>query len=815
MHFLPHVLRNKLIAVVCTTLSLILLLAVVLADRQQVIAQGGQLGASISQKVSVPSSMRSSPFNVDRYLTIPEGFTISVYARVSNARFMAIAPNGDLLVSQPNSGKVLLVRPGSGGSDPVISDFASGLRRPHDIVFHSIGATTYVYIAETHQINRYIYNNGDTTAHDRQIVISGLPDNSTPELRGAYGHELKNIALDSNHNLYVSIASTCNACLSDTTSNPVRGAIYIYNADGTGGRLFARGLRNAEGLAFVPGTNDLWVVVNNRDNIAYPFDDGTGNYGRVVSWYVDNHPPEEFTRVRDGGNYGWPFCNPNPDTASGMDNMPFDRDYELNRNGQVDCATMDRINKGIQAHSAPLGLSFLQNTQFPAAYRNGVVTALHGSWNRTTPTGYKVIYFPWNSTTGTPGTQIDLVTGWLINGSSWGRPVDAVVDLQGNLFISDDASGTIYKLAPQQNAPTATPTTYVAPTFVPYTSTPQTGTPVIPPTATSTPTASPTPSFTPTLTYTASPTASSTLSPTNTIAPTQQTGSGTGLRGLYFDSIDFTSYVLGRVDTTVNFNWGSGSPHGSVAADTFSIRWTGYIEPRYSETYTFYTISDDGIRVWVNGQQIINNWTDHPRTENSGTISLQAGQKYTIKVEFYENGGLAEAQLLWSSLTEPKALVPQTALYPDVMVSQLTVNDTVNAGKWSIQPGLTTGLLAYGDRQPPQYSPGYSFSFIPAQLNGAMWIRAANSSKSYTGANLVSFVLSQSADVYVAWDDRTNPPGWLSASWTNTGLKLSVWEAGGSNAIRSFTLYKKRFDAGQVTLGAANTSTNNYITIIQ
>lgn len=406
------------------------------------------LGASVSTQVEVPISMRFAPFDTDRYLNLPPNFAIAVYARIDKARFMAIAPNGDLLVSQPSTGKVLLVRP-NGSGDPVITDFVTGLRNPHDIVFHTIGATTYVYISESHQINRFVYNLGDTTAHDRQIVVTGLPDNSTPELQGVYAHALKNIALDANHNLYVSIASTCNACLSDTTSDPIRGAIYQYSAEGTNRRLFAQGLRNAEGLAFVPATNDLWVVVNNRDNIAYPYNDGSGNYGKVIPSYVDNHPPEEFTRVRDGGNYGWPFCNPNPDTPNGVDNMPFDRDYEFNADGHVDCSTMDRISKGIQAHSAPLGLTFWQGTNFPSLYRDGAVVGLHGSWNRATKTGYKVAYFPWDSTNQVPGTQVDLVTGWLNEATQevWGRPVDMVVNQQGNLLISDDYSGTIYQLS--------------------------------------------------------------------------------------------------------------------------------------------------------------------------------------------------------------------------------------------------------------------------------------------------------------------------------------------------------------------------------
>jgi glucose/arabinose dehydrogenase len=403
-------------------------------------------GASVRTKVNVPASMRSAPFDVDRYLNVPPDFEISVYARVAGARFMAVAPNNDLLVSVPGQGKVVLLRPNSNG-DPQRFDFATNLRRPHDIVFHNINGTTWVYIAETHQINRYVYTAGDTAAQGRQVIISGLPDGSTPELRGAYGHELKNIALDGNNKLYVSIASTCNACLSDTQSDPLRGAIYQYDADGSNRRLFANGLRNAEGLAFIPGTNELWVVVNNRDNIAYPYNDATGNYGKIIPAYVDNHPPEPFTRVRDGGHYGWPFCNSNPDSPSGMNDMPYDPDYELNRDSsRFNCATADKINKGIQAHSAPLGVLFLQDTKFPTAYSKGAVTALHGSWNRTRKTGAKVIFFPWQAQT--PGDQIDLVTGWIDENRQdyWGRPVDIAVDLQGGMFISDDDSGTVYRL---------------------------------------------------------------------------------------------------------------------------------------------------------------------------------------------------------------------------------------------------------------------------------------------------------------------------------------------------------------------------------
>ena len=406
-----------------------------------------QLPAPASVTLTVPAALAGAPFDAPRTLQVPAGFTIAVYARVPGARFMALTPEGGLLVSQPGAGKVSLVRPGGAGGPPVVTDFVTGLRQPHDMVFHAIGGTTYLYVSESNQINRYVWHAGDRTGQNREVVITGLPDASTPELKGNYGHQLKNIALDGNHKLYVSIASTCNACLSDTQSDPVRGAIYQYDADGTNRRLFARGLRNAEGLAFVPGTTTLWVAVNNRDQTPYPFDDGTGKYGQVLPDYVDNHPPDEFTQVNDGANYGWPFYNPNPD--AGLDNMPFDRDYDWNRDGHVPLAGMTRISKGIPAHSAALGLTFLQGTGFPAAYNNAAVIALHGSWNRTAPAGYKVVYFPWNAATQAPGAQQDLVAGFSgpSLGSAWGRPVDTAVDPQGGLLISDDQSGTIYRLS--------------------------------------------------------------------------------------------------------------------------------------------------------------------------------------------------------------------------------------------------------------------------------------------------------------------------------------------------------------------------------
>jgi glucose/arabinose dehydrogenase len=138
---------------------------------------------------------------------------------------------------------------------------------------------------------------------------------------------------------------------------------------------------------------------------------------------------------------------------------------------------------------------------------------------------------------------------------------------------------------------------------------------------------------------------------------------GNGLAATYYDNANFTGATVSRVDPTVGLDWGTGAPAPGIGADTFSVRWTGQVQAQFSQTYTFYTQSDDGVRLWVNGQPLVNNWTDHAVTENSGTIALVAGQRYNVTMEFYENGGFAVARLLWSSPSTPKAVVPTSQLF--------------------------------------------------------------------------------------------------------------------------------------------------------
>jgi hypothetical protein len=138
---------------------------------------------------------------------------------------------------------------------------------------------------------------------------------------------------------------------------------------------------------------------------------------------------------------------------------------------------------------------------------------------------------------------------------------------------------------------------------------------------------------------------------------------GTGLNGEYYDNMNFTQRKLTRTDATVNFDWGTGSPNAAIGADTFSVRWTGQVQPQFSQTYTFYTRTDDGVRLWVNGQLLVDKWIDQGPTEWSGTIALTANTKYNFQVDYYENGGGAVAQLSWSSSSTPKAIIPQSRLF--------------------------------------------------------------------------------------------------------------------------------------------------------
>jgi YVTN family beta-propeller protein len=237
--------------------------------------------------------------------------------------------------------------------------------------------------------------------------------------------------------------------------------------------------------------------------------------------------------------------------------------------------------------------------------------------------------------------------------------------------------------------------------------------------------------------------ATTTSTPVNITVTTAPTG-GTGLTAQYFNGVDFNTLALTRVDPTVNLDVGDLSPAAGVGIDNFSVRWNGQVQPLYTQTYTFYTNSDDGVRLSVNGQQIINNWTDHGPTEDIGTIALTAGTKYDITMEFYERGGGALATLSWSSTSQAKQIIPQSALYPTGGVTTLSPPQITGSGAgnttanliWTSVNGAAGYRIRYGTTSGtytqtmdvgvvttatiPNLTNGLTYYFVVAAVNGTV-----------------------------------------------------------------------------------------------
>jgi glucose/arabinose dehydrogenase len=234
------------------------------------------------------------------------------------------------------------------------------------------------------------------------VIITDLPPGGA--------HTTRTVLFGADGRLYIAAGSSCNVC--DET-DPHRAAVWVFEADGIGGRLFARGLRNAVGLALNPWTGEIWATNNGRDFLG------------------DDSPPETVYVVQDGRNYGWPRCH------AGVIVDP-------NMGGPGACSGVEKPIVEMQAHTAPLGLAFYTAEQFPPQYR-GLFIALHGSWNRSVPVGYKVVYVPLLDGR-VAGPAEDFATGWLRpDGSSWGRPVGVTVAADGSLLVSDDKGGFIYR----------------------------------------------------------------------------------------------------------------------------------------------------------------------------------------------------------------------------------------------------------------------------------------------------------------------------------------------------------------------------------
>lgn len=406
--------------------------------------------ARVSTTVSVPSALRAAPFGTARKVTVPAGWKVSVWARPQSARLLAFAPDGRLLVSRPKHGIVTRLTPNTRGR-PTSSTLLRGLRQPHGLAFD--GST--LYVAESHRVSAYTYRAGRLSG--RRTVLSGLPDAKSPDLKGAYAHALKSIAVGTDHALYVSVGSTGNASASDRSASPQRATILRVPPGGGKATVFARGVRNGTGLA-VAADGGVWTAVNNRDNVAYPYNrdytgDGRSDRGKVITSYVNDHPMEPLAKLTRGRDLGWPYCNPDPDVRPGVkgtafdySNRPFVRDVQTNANGaKLNCSRLKNVEQGLGAHSAPLGLSFT-SSGLPG-YGQGALVGVHGSWNRKPPRAPQVAFFA--SANGGLGNQRTLVSGFQsASGSRWGRPVMAVQGPDRALYVSDDYAHAIYRIVP-------------------------------------------------------------------------------------------------------------------------------------------------------------------------------------------------------------------------------------------------------------------------------------------------------------------------------------------------------------------------------
>jgi glucose/arabinose dehydrogenase len=378
--------------------------------------------------VQVDPDLAQAPFDQPRQALVPAGWTLSVWARVPKARLAAWAPDGSLLVSVPSSGQVVRLEPT--GAGPRLSVPLDGLDQPHGLAFS--GST--LYIAESDQIDAYDYADGAAT-HPRTIA-AGLPDARSPDLRGAYAHALKSVAVGRDGAVFFSIGSTGNITVDDRTANPPRATIMRIPPGGGPAAPFATGVRNGTGLAIAPD-GSVWTAVNNRDNVANP------QTGQATPDYVNDNPPEALARLTFGRELGWPYCNPD----GGPANLSFIRDVQTNADGsKLDCAALPPVEQSLGAHAAPLGTSFTQNA-LPAPYANGALVGVHGSWNRQPPYAPEVAFFPWQD--GSLGNQQTLVGGFQADdGTRWGRPVAAVTGPDGAVYITDDYADAVYRLTP-------------------------------------------------------------------------------------------------------------------------------------------------------------------------------------------------------------------------------------------------------------------------------------------------------------------------------------------------------------------------------
>jgi len=338
------------------------------------------------------------------HLIVPKDIRISLFAEdVPNARHMAFDDQGVLFLSQHRTGKVVVLpdNNGDGKSDRTIT-LLKNRQVPHGLAFVQLDSGYYLYVAEERQVIRMKRQAKPFTYGKPEVIIRGIPGG---------GHSTRTIKIK-DLKIYLSVGSSCNVCVED---DPLRAAISRFNLDGSGKEIYAAGLRNSVGIEFSPYSHELWGVNNGRDHLG------------------DDHPREELNIIREGSHYGWPNC---------YEGQTWDEDFGK----AYDCLTTQAPAHTFTAHMAPLGLAFYQKGALPDNYNDSLFIAFHGSWNRSVPAGYKVVRVKLNER-GEILSHEDFITGWLQpDGRKTGRPVDLEQSPDGDLYLSDDTLGVVYRI---------------------------------------------------------------------------------------------------------------------------------------------------------------------------------------------------------------------------------------------------------------------------------------------------------------------------------------------------------------------------------
>jgi glucose/arabinose dehydrogenase len=367
-------------------------------------------------------------------LQAPPGFKVELFAEgLSGPREIRVAPNGDIFVAETYAGRIRVLRAADGSSKPLTTEiFASGLNQPFGIAFFPSGNNPqWVYVANMDSVVRFPYVAGDLKASGKpEIIVAGLPSggsHTTKNLVFTPDDKRMLVSVGSRSNDAEGIGSLLGAVQSRFGKYPLgaslgtetdRAAILMFEPNGNRIGMFATGIRNCVGLAVHPASGDVWCSTNERDGLG------------------DNLVPDYITRVREGQFYGWPWF------YIGDTEDPRHAGARTDLRGKV--SIPDVL---IQAHSASLGLTFYNGKMFPTEYSGDGFAAEHGSWNRSRRTGYKVIRIRLKN--GIPtGEYEDFLTGFVASDSEvWGRPVGVAVARDGALLVSEDANGTIWRVA--------------------------------------------------------------------------------------------------------------------------------------------------------------------------------------------------------------------------------------------------------------------------------------------------------------------------------------------------------------------------------